>query len=222
MGRWVVPGLGINSLIKNVNLLLMTRSIVWLLLSIVLLQCSKSGDPAPVAVQRLPFDEFVMQTKLGSVSVPAGSKIYYFDAWGVLRPNTTSQDIWHYYSTDDGAGVMPTECSRTYIKTGSLITATVKGAVTRAGATKANDLDWKSTLNFTIHITANTSTKVVSGATIEFTDYGQKIDFTSQATCSFTKFNGWDEMVLGCSSVPVTTNDNFTLNLKCEFRERLN
>jgi menaquinone-dependent protoporphyrinogen IX oxidase len=71
-------------------------------------------------------------------------------------------------------------------------------------------------------ITANTSTKVVSGAVIEFTDYGQKIDFTDLATCSFTKFNGWDEMVLGASNITVTTNDNFTLKLKCEFRERLN
>ena len=200
----------------------MTRSIVWLFVCFVLVQCSKSGDPAPVAVQRLPFDEFVMQTKLGSVAVAAGSKIYYFDTWGVLQPNTTSQDVWHYYTTDDGAGVMPTGCNRTYIKTGSLITATVKGALTRAGGTKANDLNWMTTLNYTVHITANTSTKVVSGAVIEFTDYGQKIDFTDLATCSFTKFNGWDEMVLGASNITVTTNDNFTLKLKCEFRERLN
>lgn len=200
----------------------MTRSIVWLLISFVLLHCSKSGDPAPVAIQRLPFDEFVMQTKLGSVPVAAGSKIYYFDTWGVLQPNTVSQDVWHYYVTDDGAGVMPTGCTRTYIKTGSLITATVKGALTRAGGTKANDLNWMTTLNYTVHITANTSTKVVSGAVIEFTDYGQKIDFTDLAECKFVKFNNWDEMVLGASNITVTTNDNFTLKLKCEFRERLN
>jgi coenzyme F420-reducing hydrogenase alpha subunit len=31
----------------------MTRSIVWLFVCFVLVQCSKSGDPAPVAVQRL-------------------------------------------------------------------------------------------------------------------------------------------------------------------------
>jgi hypothetical protein len=184
--------------------------------------CSKSNDPAPVPVQRLPFDEFVMQTKLGGVEVAAGSKIYYFDTWGVLQPNTTSQDVWHYYTTDDGAGVMPTGCTRTYIKTGSLITATIKGSLTRAGGTKANDLNWMTTLNYTVHITANTSTKVVSGAVIEFTDYGQKIDFTDLAECKFVKFNNWDEMVLGASNITVTTNDNFTLKLKCEFRERLN
>jgi len=187
----------------------------------VLFQCAKTSVDPTSPPKQLPFDEFTLSTRLGSITVPAGSNVYYFDTWAVLRPNTTAQDTWHYYSTDNGSGTVPSECTRTYIKTGTVVTATVKCSLNKLGTLKANDLTWAQPLAYEVHMTANTSTLKMQSAVLKFADYNQTIDFTSQAEVNVSNVNGYRELVLG-GSFDVTTNDNFILHIKCEVREKQN
>ncbi len=200
----------------------MTRSILTLSAIIsIAVGCSKSNDVKPT-LQRLPFDEFWLSTKFGAVPVPANSKTYYFNTWAVLRPNTTAQDTYHYYSSDDYSGVVPSECTRTYVKLGSIITATVKCTLKRIGVIKPNDLNWIQTISYEAQIAVNTSTSKVTSAKLKFPDYDQTIDFTSVAEIVLTNANGYTELIIGGGDYLVSTNDNYPLYVRCVFDEKQN
>ena len=185
--------------------------------------CAKSSNDAPTpTLQRLPFDQFYLSTKFGDSNVPASANTYYFDTWMVLKPNTTSQDTYHYYSTDNATGIVPKECTRTYVKIGVIITATVKCTLQRIGTLKPNDLNWVQSLSYEAQIAVNISSNTLTSAKLKFPDYGQTIDFTSQAQMVYSNANGYKELIIGGGDYLVTTNDNFPLTVRCVFDEKQN
>ncbi len=184
--------------------------------------CSKSSNDAQPALQRLPFDEFELSTKFGASSVPASAGTYYFNTWMVLKPNTTAQDTYHYYSTDNATGIVPTECARTYVTVGTVITATVKCTLKRMGTLKANDLNWVETISYEAQLSVDISTNKLKSAKLKFPDYGQTIDFTSQAEMAYSNANGYKELIIGGGAYLVSTNDNFPLYIRCVFDEKQN
>ena len=163
---------------------------------------------------------FICQPASGFL-YPQFQNPYYFNTWAVQKPYTTADDLYNYYITSNNSDLVPSGCLRTYIKENGVVTANVKCALPRLGISKPNDLSWATALVYEVEIVATLSPLKVTSAKVKFNDYNQIIDFTSKAQISMTNVNGYDELIIGGGDYVVTTNDNFTLYIKCIFRRGL-
>lgn len=148
-------------------------------------------------IKQLPFDEFWLSTKFGDT--PPNGVPLYFNTWAVLRPHTTVDEYYHYYTSDDFKGFVPEGCNRSFdYLPDNLVHAKVSCKLRLQGNIKPNNLKWLSEINYTIEIKADTKTLEILSAKITFPEYEQEIDLTdSNLKILYHSVNGYLELYLG-------------------------